>query len=408
MALHHRRTKKHQKNTPNQNSKKDKKDVIEQKVVREEPLYITFLYHPIVIITIFIVVPYALHLSYFYLILQQPSILSHLTLHLLHFRPAIRVSDERQLLIVGSMSSGTVQISSELSQKLNVELAHESSDAQWSYARDGTVSWFHGIRFMTPPSDPTEQLRSIAELCSKDHPHMGFHPSMYRPPIHRCSYRTLWNDCWQKECASILAQEWGCAARKDCEISFHTTLHQVRNPLKTMESLYVKFCHVESVTNTTFMDTSFLIFANQMFRGQHNFTQDSCWEAVGHFVLLYNTALVNAHDRGEIASYYQIEEVSSCDIATLAGWTNPDTTVYPPHYSSISQICQKESAHTAHQIISQQKNRVNQNYVHFTWKDLRPLDSTTTKKHTVTILPLETQLKDLSKRLGYDIRQEDL
>ena len=64
--------------------------------------------HPLVKVSKYIFLPYALYLSYFYLQLQHPEYLSKATGGIIQLRPAVGISDLRQLLIVGTPSSGTV------------------------------------------------------------------------------------------------------------------------------------------------------------------------------------------------------------------------------------------------------------------------------------------------------------
>ena len=62
-------------------------------------------------------------------------------------RPPVARDAPRPLLIVGSQSSGTVQMAKQL-RELGLEIGHETSDSQWDFTRDGTVSWLHGLRFL--------------------------------------------------------------------------------------------------------------------------------------------------------------------------------------------------------------------------------------------------------------------
>ena len=66
-------------------------------------------------------------------------------------RPAVHLTDPRQVLIVGTISSGTSQVANDLKNKLGLEIGHENAVASWSFVRDGTVSWFHGIRYIPRP-----------------------------------------------------------------------------------------------------------------------------------------------------------------------------------------------------------------------------------------------------------------
>lgn len=403
----------------------------------EESLYDTFRNHSFFnffIITIFVVFPYMLNLSYYYVFLQHPEILTYLTLGLMTVRPAVSVTDERQVLIVGSISSGTVQISHELNSKLSLEIGHETTDSEWAFVRDGTVSWFHGIRFMKKPSDEKEYVQSIMDICdyNKDKKNMGFHPGMYRPPKNNCSYREEWSECWKTECIQIVSSEWGCGLDNTCEINFRRNVHQVRNPLHTIESLVAKFCKLEVTDTSTLtsaekkgegegeqsqtrnnnessdssttintsknetMDASFISFANAMFHESHDFRDSSsCLEAASNFVLLYTQSLIDARvDGGHLDGFYRIEDSSVCDVAKVAGLYNIDTAVYKPNYETVRASCLNNSTkgeedNSMSNKIEKTKNKVNQGYVKYTWNDF-PKD-------------LEKKVKQLSQKLGYEI-----
>jgi hypothetical protein len=123
-------------------------------------------------------------------------------------RAMVSLGDTRQLLVVGTQSSGTMSTATDL-KELGFEVEHENSDALWSFSRDGTVSWFHGIRFLRGVADEA----TLNMLCIVPAPNMGFHPAMYGR-AHSCSHRTKWDACWQTECKSLIKSEWGCALRK--------------------------------------------------------------------------------------------------------------------------------------------------------------------------------------------------
>ena len=140
-------------------------------------------------------------------VVQQGNLWLHLRSGLL--RPGVPIHGLRQILIVGTQSAGTTQ-TSEWLQELGAEVGHETSDSVYEFARDGTVSWIHGLRFM--PGEPSPE--SIYGLCLKQHESMGFHPAAFGPPASNCSYRSRsWETCWRRECFSIVLREWGCALR---------------------------------------------------------------------------------------------------------------------------------------------------------------------------------------------------
>jgi hypothetical protein len=118
------------------------------------------------LITLVVAGPYALYVSYLWIRLQSGLL-----------RAPVRVTTPRAVLIVGTQSSGTTQMSAELG-KIGFEVAHETSDAQWDFARDGTISWFHAMRFMPGRAD----LAFTTAICSRFRRSMGFHPAMFGPP----------------------------------------------------------------------------------------------------------------------------------------------------------------------------------------------------------------------------------
>ena len=219
--------------------------------------------------------------------------------------------------------------------------------------------------------------------------------------MNKCSYRDKWSDCWRKECYLTLIKEWGCATgaegAPDCEINFATTLHQVRNPMRSLESLVVKFC-IGGLQGS--VADSFLIYASALFPS-HNFYEDSCIEATGHFLAQYQNAMIGARKRGEISGFYRIEDVSACDVAAMAGLLDPTTSVYAPNYDKIAHICDENSTDSpARQVVEQNENKVNTDIVKLGWKDLRGGAHGSMKKDGDT--HLEKRIKSLFKELGYD------
>lgn len=83
--------------------------------------------HPLIRVGKFVFLPYLLYLSFYYLRLQHPEYISKATLGLINLRPSIIGTETpRQMLIVATPGSGTVQMSSELKNKLSLEIGHES------------------------------------------------------------------------------------------------------------------------------------------------------------------------------------------------------------------------------------------------------------------------------------------
>jgi hypothetical protein len=331
-----------------------------QAEAKEPTMWDTFVSHPLVRILPIVLIPYCLYQSFFFLRLQHPEYLNGIV----NLRPAVGLTEERQVLIVGSMSSGTVQVTADLYDNFKVEVAHEASDASWYFVRDGTVSWFHGIRFLPRPDQ-----QNIARMCLNYTGNMGFHPSMYRSTS-QCNPRNKWDRCWAQECFKLLDQEWGCGLvegdfEQTCETPFRKTLHQLRHPLRTVESLVTKFC-VGGVEGD--LHPSFLKFMPHLFPSLTPL-EDTCIEAAVKYVLEYTRSMLEARNKGHIAAMYKIEEATPCGIAELAGLASPDA-IYAPNYEKINNIC-SQPFHPARETIKSTKHQVNQGQVTLEWSDLR-------------------------------------
>ena len=162
----------------------------------EESLWQTFRSHPLIRVIPFVLIPYVLYHGFFFFQLQHPEYLGS------SLRPAVGLTDERQFLIVGTMSSGLIQVARTLFDDFGLEVVTEASDTSWFFARDGTVSWFHGTRFL-PRTRRTVET-TLGSLCvNYTDRQMGFHPSSYRSNS-KCSTRSKWDRCWAKECLYLL------------------------------------------------------------------------------------------------------------------------------------------------------------------------------------------------------------
>ena len=375
---------------------------------------------PLFVITAVILMPYALYNGYLYLFLQHPELISFLCPTI---RPAVKLHDARQLLIVGTISSGTSQVARDLKSNLGLEIGHENAEASWSFVRDGTVSWFHGIRFIPRPGmDVTVKisgktnnnaggenifLSQVKDLCRELQPQMGFHPFMFRDG--KCSLRQSWGDCWRDECEDIVKQEWGCGLRRkedkklhqrrdDCETPFHKVLHQERHPLRTIESLVVKFC-IGGLTGK--VQPPFLVFANALFP-QHNFSEMSCTEAAGYYVYEYNNAIVKARELGLVDDHFHVEEATPCQIAKAAGFFDSDS-VYSPSRDLVLKVCNSQSSDSvANQVMKSTENRYNTGLVSLRWDDLLGGKHGSRKKAGDE--DLQKRIWRLTQNLGYDAK----
>lgn len=319
----------------------------------ERTLSQIFWEHPLIVVLPYVLIPYLLYNAYLYVILQRPELVSPL----LSLRPALKLTEPRQVLIVGTMSSGTTQVAHELSHNFGLEVEHEVSDSTSYFCRDGTVSWFHGIRFL-PPLDE-ESLPRMAKLCVNFTSHMGFHPRMYAAKS--CSSTKTWSSCWMKYCFQLLQNEWGCTHRQNCETPFAVTLLQVRHPMHTMESLVSKFC----TANNTAVHSSFKTFVTALFHPVKDL--NTCLEWVATYVLEYNHAMLLAHKQGAIDHWYRVEETSPCQVAALAGFIDDSNhLVYRPNHEKVALKCRDEQLQ---QSMVSTKYKINQQDLNLTLAD---------------------------------------
>ena len=361
----------------------------------DEPLSEIFWSHPLIKRGKFFFFPYILWTAHFYLRLKHPEYVSTATAGLINLRSAVGVGDPRQVLILASPSSATNQMAKELSSKFGLEIGKETSDSETYFVRDGTVSWFRGIRFLNTPD--SDKVKSFIDICQEEQMNMGFHPNSYRIPVNSCSNKKIWDECWQKECMLTLVKEWSCATQnnpKPCEINFEHVIHQVRNPLRTIESLVFNFCEGEMQGEVA---SSFLVYASALFP-HHNFYENSCIEAAGYFLVEYQTALIEARKRDEIKAFYRIEDSSACDVAKLAGFMNSETALYAPNQVRIAEKCGNSSSN-ARTVIEEKENSLK-----LGWKDLHGGMHGSMKKEGDK--DLEKKVRVLFHEFGYNVTAE--
>eukprot|EP00752_Nemacystus_decipiens_P001708 g1654.t1 len=121
------------------------------------------------------------------------------------FGPVVPVRRQKQVLIVGALGSGTLEMSAALT-KLGVEVGHETSDSSNEPCRDGTISWVHAIRFLSGTPN-------LSLLCGGPR-RQAYASTMFQPSA-ECSYLfRSWSPCWANHCRAVAAREYGCALRQ--------------------------------------------------------------------------------------------------------------------------------------------------------------------------------------------------
>ena len=265
--------------------------------------------------------------------------------------------DCRQLLIVGTQSSGTTSTTHALRFALGLEVAHENSDASFSPCRDGTVSWVHGLRLLHGAAPPAESVRG---LCSRAFTRVGFYRDTFRWPAEcpefpwRLGRWFAWDACLEAACERIVRANWGCARRElradgapprgSFPTPFARTLLQVRHPLVTIASLSAKVCDdpLARPIEPEFATVVRALLPAGPWDGE---AARTCLGFIGWYWLLYNEAMVGAldfeaaertadraaptgvggsadGDGGEYAlsGWYRVEDTDACQIARLGGF----------------------------------------------------------------------------------------
>lgn len=306
---------------------------------QDETLWQTFSSHPLVQVAPVILIPYLIYISYYFFTLKRPDIISTATLGLINLRPAVRLHESRQVLVLGSMGSGTLQLASALSQIMRLEITHETSDAENHFARDGTVSNFLGLRYVDKQAFPPEaSARVISDLCVErgKGSENALQPKNFQPTT--CSEYVKWSTCHSKECLDLISNEWGCGLIEDgCRTHFVKVLHLVQHPLRTIPELMAKVCPGAAKT----VHPAFRQLANVFLDDSG---ADNCLAPVAWYVIRYNNALLQARKAGRIDAMIQYEQVSLCDVVELAGFLDPQLVVYEPNLDKLTKQCNDSGA----------------------------------------------------------------
>ena len=107
-----------------------------------------------------------------------------------------------------------------------------------------------------------------------------------------CSYRSDWDACWANECRYVLQAFYGCLSRKDCPLSFKRTVALVRHPLRTVETLVVKYC-----SSRTSLPHPMLQKVLKAFFPSSNISQQSCIDSMASYWVAYYFAILPRVDR---------------------------------------------------------------------------------------------------------------
>ena len=169
----------------------------------------------------------------------------------------------RDIMVLGSMSSGSRSMASEL-RGLGLDVEHEGVGGT-----HGTVSWLHSLLYM-PTSDPSSY---VEHLCDQFIPN-AWHPVLLAGETATgCGFDdgadmrelSVANDaaarmnarrCWQRVCPHIVDAFRSCASTADgpsraysaCPIDFGPPLLMARHPLSVISSFVAGYCDSDPVS----------------------------------------------------------------------------------------------------------------------------------------------------------------
>jgi hypothetical protein len=308
-------------------------------------------------------------------------------------RPALSMNETRQLLIVGSMSSGTSQVAHDLREFLQLEVGHEDSDTTQYAVRDGTVSWFHGIRFLDR-SEPQERITTLVDICNVawrihswdkiqwNYPWSNygtdlilFGPTNFSVPHFHPNFRKA----YLQACQQTIFQELGCELTKSCRgAPFQRILLQTRQPWRIVTSLVIKYCQGGEWDAPTSLLLLFQAiypnYAHVWFpTTKNNSSQEEpvdgmiklkhCSDQMATYGYLWYNNLLDAFEKlsrqettnrpGECESslnyrVYPIENTTICQVASMAGFDilqdrqngcNDNLVIYTPNIQPVHEFC---------------------------------------------------------------------
>jgi len=336
----------------------------------------------LVIVVFGVLTPWAIYNAYLWLNLRSGL-----------FRPVVSLNDPRAWLIVGTQSSGTTQTYENL-VKLGIEVFHESSDAQESFSRDGTVSWVHGIRYFK------HTKVNLDKLC--DSPKVRILHSTQFEASAKCSYRELWNDCWAEHCREVFTKQYGCYPNCEHPPEFGSVMLQVRDPLRTAASLIVKYC-TDVDDGSLPHPMKLAVLESFMPDIKWAEMQGGCKEVFGTYWVEYNRRILESLKNDPRFSWFQIESTAPCEIARRAGFLEPDelaqsdSLVHRGSRLRARRACEVADSSESPLIFLQEErtsfgsaNRGNR-VLELTWEDFDPMPE------------LKTRMQELARHFDYRV-----
>ena len=107
----------------------------------QETLRDTFTKHPLVRVAPFVLVPYLIYQTIYFLTLKHPEVINNVSLGFMKLRPAMKVTDQRQLLVLGAEVAENRFVTGGLGKVLNLEVVHEAFNTEENTTMDTVVRY---------------------------------------------------------------------------------------------------------------------------------------------------------------------------------------------------------------------------------------------------------------------------
>lgn len=348
-------TKKEDKSSTDPSLEDDAENLTSWQVIRRHPLFWGFVLFGI---------PYTTYLVFRWVVLQHPFLPG--------MRPAVTLLDPRQVLILGSMSSGTSSIAADLRGQQLLEVGHEDTDATWKFVRDGTVSWFHGIRYM-PTTDISDKMMRIAKTCavswvitsksiSGNH---GFGPTLFGDPDYECPFwHPNFKKCYLSSCHKQLLREFGCALEPDgCQTPYQRTLLQTREPWKIIASLSAKYCYKNGKIDDSAYPQTLQDLLTSAGWVSANDPPLPCVTQMTEYVVNYYNIILEAGEKSSDITVYPIETTGICEVLRMAGLDSPESTIWQDNHHRYESICSGENRSGEIEATRAKSNEINKGRV---------------------------------------------
>lgn len=253
------------------------------------------------------------------------------------------------------------------------------------------MSNFLGIRYAEKSGNQERIVKMISNTCVKTGKSASgsvFDLRNYKPtncwpwPIDK-------EACHQKECLEFMGKELGCALDEEgaCPTPFARVIHLVQHPIHVLQQLIPKVCPGDAkAVHPAFRQMAGVFIEDD---------SESCIATMSWYFVEFNRALLEARGKGYIDAMVQYETSTLCDLATIAGFTNPELAVYPPNVDRVIQTCAADDKADVHKPLPHLETKTDAKNIKLPDVNWDSFDEAGGPK-------LVNALKELCKDLGYD------